>query len=138
MNKIILLSLLATGLFACANTPKKQTTEITQQSQKPSVQALNSTDLPEALLNENVVLIDVRTPDEVANGYIKEAHKFIDINGNSFESEIDKLDKSKTYIMYCRSGGRSGRAAQHMIDNGFSNVFNLTGGITNYSGELAK
>ncbi|MDC1395907.1 rhodanese-like domain-containing protein, partial [Bacteroidia bacterium] len=100
MNKIILLSLLATVLFACANTPKNQTAEITQQAQKPSVKAINSTDLPEALLDENVVLIDVRTPDEVASGYIKGAHKFIDINGNSFESEIDKLDKSKTYIMY--------------------------------------
>ena len=86
----------------------------------------------------NAVLVDVRTPEEVASGYIKGADKFININGSNFETEINALDKSSTYIMYCRSGARSGRAAEFMIDNGFTDVYNLSGGILNYSGDIAK
>lgn len=143
MKKTIILFTLAFSLFACGNAQTKSEAnapveETTVEAQKPAVQALNQSDLSTKLQEENVVLIDVRTPGEVSSGYIKGANKFIDINGASFEDDIKALDKSKTYIMYCRSGGRSGRAAEFMVNNGFTNVYNLLGGISNYTGEVVK
>lgn len=143
MKKTIILSLLAFSLLACGNAQttsdsKGVATEASTEQPKPTVQALSQADLNSKLQDENVVLIDVRTPDEVAGGYIKGAEKFIDINGASFETEVNALDKTKTYVMYCRSGARSGRAAEFMVNNGFTNVYNLQGGILNYSGEVVK
>jgi rhodanese-related sulfurtransferase len=90
-------------------------------------------------MNEkDVVVIDVRTPGEIAESYIKGADLFINYNGNDFEKQINALDKNKKYIMYCRSGGRSSGAADYMVKNGFKEVYNLAGGISNYSGETTK
>jgi phage shock protein E len=143
MKKTVILFSLAFSLFACGNAQTKSDAntaveEAAVEAQKPAVQALNQSDLATKLQEENVVLIDVRTPGEVSSGYIKGANKFIDINGASFESDIKALDKSKTYVMYCRSGGRSGRAAEFMVSNGFTTVYNLLGGISSYSGEVVK
>lgn len=87
---------------------------------------------------ENVVVLDVRTPQEVAEGYIKGTTLFIDINSPDFEKNINSLDKSKTYLVYCRSGARSSRAANFMSTNGFGNVYNLSGGILSWDGAIEK
>jgi rhodanese-related sulfurtransferase len=74
------------------------------------------------------VILDVRSPGEYAEGYIEHAIN-MDYNGDSFEKEVAKLDKSKTYFVYCLAGGRSNSAATHMRKAGFQNVFDLDGGI---------
>ena len=74
------------------------------------------------------VLIDVRTPGEFAEAHIDGA-TMIDINGADFEAGIAALDKSKSYVVICRSGGRSARASQYMIDHGFQKVTNVEGGM---------
>lgn len=84
---------------------------------------------------KNTVIIDVRTPGEVAQGYIKGATVFANINGSDFEAQINKLDKSKKYLVYCRSGARSSSAANYMAGKGFTKVYNLSGGINNWTGE---
>ena len=141
MKKIVILTFLLATLFACGNaktnsTETENTTTSTEQT--PSVKVLSQENLATKMQDSNVVVIDVRTPQEVSSGYIKGADKFIDINGSNFQSEINNLDKSKTYIMYCRSGARSGRAADYMIENGFTDVYNLSGGILNYRGEISN
>ncbi|MCC6514878.1 MAG: thioredoxin [Chitinophagales bacterium] len=73
-------------------------------------------------------ILDVRTPEEYAGGFIKNAQN-IDYNSAAFEEEISKLDKNKTYFVYCLSGKRSASAASVMRKNGFANVVNLDGGI---------
>lgn len=73
-------------------------------------------------------LIDVRTPEEFAGGHLKGAVN-IDINGADFDNKISQLDKSKTVLVYCLSGGRSARAASAMQDKGFKEVYNMEGGI---------
>lgn len=142
MKQLSLIVILALAVTACGNSKNKasEATSLstTVNTPTPSVITLSQNDLAAKMSEESVVVIDVRTPSEVSEGYIKGAHQFIDINGSSFETEIGKLDKSKTYIMYCRSGGRSSRAADYMVNNGFSKVYNLAGGITSYTGELAK
>lgn len=79
-----------------------------------------------------VVVIDVRTPGEWGAGHLKNA-KHIDINGSSFDAQVDKLDKSKTYVVYCAVGGRSSRAATLMAEKGFKTVYNMVGGYNKWS-----
>lgn len=102
------------------------------------VQNINQTDFKKLQADKNTVIIDVRTPGEIQQGYIKGTSKFIDISDPQFEQKINALDKSKNYIMVCRSGARSGRAAQIMAGKGFKKVYNLSGGVLNWSGGLTK
>lgn len=76
----------------------------------------------------DAVVIDVRTPEEFKGGSIFNAVN-IDFNDNYFEIHTKQLDASKTYFVYCLSGGRSSSAASFMRKNGFKNVFELNGGI---------
>lgn len=74
------------------------------------------------------VLIDVRTPGEFSSGTIQGA-KNLDVMSSDFGEQIGKLDKSKEYFLFCRSGGRSAHACNIMAGRGFR-VSNLQGGIS--------
>ena len=88
--------------------------------------------------NNNAIVLDVRTNDEVAEGIIPNA-VHIDIHlGQGFIDEVEKLDKSKDYYVYCRSGGRSAQACAVMNHLGFENTYNLLGGITEWQGEITN
>jgi rhodanese-related sulfurtransferase len=97
------------------------------------VQNINAKQMESMMTQKNVVVVDVRTDDEVRQGYISETDYFIDIYKPGFDSEIDKLDKEKTYIIYCRSGARSSSAASKMTAKGFKKVYNLSGGINSWT-----
>lgn len=87
---------------------------------------------------ENAIILDVRTEDEVSEGYIPNA-KNIDIyQGQGFVDALEELDKSKTYFVYCRSGARSGQACGIMNQLGFENAYNLEGGFMAWEGETAS
>ena len=73
-------------------------------------------------------IIDVRTPGEFKEGHIKRAMN-IDINDPDFEGKVDKLDKSKQYLVYCRTGHRSTYAVEIMKSLGFDKIFHLYIGI---------
>lgn len=88
--------------------------------------------------DKDFVIIDVRTPGEWKSGYIHGTDEFIDYNGSDFEEQIQKLDSSKTFILYCRSGNRSGRACEIMHGKGFKKLYNLSGGIVRWKGDLKK
>ena len=75
-----------------------------------------------------VAIIDVRNKTELLSGVIPNSIH-INVLKSSFKSEIKKLDQSKTYIVYCRSGIRSARACQIMKKLGFQDIYNLKGGI---------
>ncbi|GAE95300.1 rhodanese-like domain protein [Gracilibacillus boraciitolerans JCM 21714] len=77
-------------------------------------------------------IIDVREVDEVANGKIKGV---INIPLGLLEFRKQELNKSKEYIMVCRSGGRSGQATKYLESQGF-NVTNMTGGMLAWEGEI--
>lgn len=79
-----------------------------------------------------VITLDVRTPGEFAEGYIEGA-RLIDFQSGNFENEIATLDKNATYAVYCRSGNRSGQAVKVMQDAGFTNVFNMNGGVIDWA-----
>lgn len=77
---------------------------------------------------ENALLLDVRTPQEFEERHLANALN-ININGDDFEGQIEKLDKNKTVFVYCLSGARSTTAAGILAKKGFKNIYNLEGGI---------
>lgn len=88
--------------------------------------------------DNNAVVLDVRTPEEVAEGIIPNA-KHIDIfKGQGFIEEIQQLDKTKTYFVYCKAGGRSGQACAVMNQLGFNKTYNLLGGFSEWKGEVSS
>jgi rhodanese-related sulfurtransferase len=77
------------------------------------------------------VLLDVRTPSEFAEERIRGA-VMVDYRSPSFRDEMAKLDREKTYLVYCRTGNRTKGALQVMRELGFRNVLHLAGGITKW------
>jgi len=84
--------------------------------------------------NQDFVIIDIRTPEEFNEGHIENAVN-IDFYSETFKKDLDKLDKNKTYFIYCRSGNRSGRAMPIMKELGFKEVYNLSAGIKEWIAE---
>jgi rhodanese-related sulfurtransferase len=74
------------------------------------------------------VLIDVRTPEEHAEGHLADA-RLMDFYAPTFRADLDELDRDTPYAIYCRSGNRSGQALAIMRELGFTDVVDLDGGI---------
>ncbi|MEN2282335.1 rhodanese-like domain-containing protein [Algoriphagus sp. SE2] len=81
--------------------------------------------------NKDAIILDVRTPEEYSEGHISGAVN-IDYMNEGFEQEIAKLNKSMTYLVYCKSGVRQDKASTRMKELGFENVHLLDGGITRW------
>lgn len=81
---------------------------------------------------ETLHLVDVREDDEVAQGMIPGA-KHIALG--EVPARLDELDKSKSYIMVCRSGGRSGNACHFLAEQGYD-VTNMVGGMLDWEGDV--
>lgn len=81
------------------------------------------------LAQTNVVILDIRTPEEFKSYHIAGATN-IDFNSSDFEQQINSLDKSKNYLVHCASGGRSGRSLKIFQKHDFQSVYHLDGGIT--------
>lgn len=75
-------------------------------------------------LSEDTVVLDVRTAEEYAAGHLDGA-RLLDFTGGQFVAVLPKLDPHAEYLLYCRSGNRSGQATKLMEDAGFTNVTNL-------------
>jgi thioredoxin 1 len=112
-------------LMACASTNKQGNKILNEQAFKNKLQ------------KENVVLLDVRTPEEYKAGHLKNA-VLLDYNAGVFDSSFQKLDKEKTYLIYCRSGKRSDNAATKMKQAGFKKIYQLKDGITGWKGNIEK
>ena len=82
--------------------------------------------------SQGAVLIDVRTSGEFRSGSIRGARN-IDIMSPGFSQQVEHLDKSKEYFLFCRSGSRSAQACNHMAKIGFK-VYNLNGGVNDWPG----
>ena len=108
------------------DTPARIIEDITPQAAFTLIQ--ENQDKPD------VVILDVRTPIEFGAGYIENAI-LIDYYSKTFRDELDNLDKNKTYLIYCRSGGRSGRALDMMAELRFKEVHNILGGILAWNAE---
>jgi rhodanese-related sulfurtransferase len=98
----------------------------------PAVEHLDSARFADKIVETDVVTLDVRTAGEFMAGHINGAIN-IDVEGNTFDAEIAKIDKSKTYAVYCQSGRRSLIAVDKMANAGFGSLFNLENGIADWN-----
>ncbi|NJC27530.1 rhodanese-like domain-containing protein [Neolewinella antarctica] len=102
--------------------------EITQEAGRLGTYVdLSPSEFAVKMNDHNVVLIDVRTPGEVAQGKIEGALE-LDYRAANIEAVIAQLDPDKTYLVYCAVGGRSAKVADLLIANGAAEVYNLAGG----------
>jgi len=88
--------------------------------------------------DQNAFILDVRTPDEVEEGYIPGATNIDIYLGQEFMAELEKLDRNKNYYVYCRSGKRSAQACAIMGKLGFQNTYNLEGGFMEWEGDVVE
>ncbi|MCP1995802.1 rhodanese-like domain-containing protein [Flavobacterium sp. HSC-61S13] len=88
--------------------------------------------------DENAIILDVRTEEEVEEKAIPNSLHIDIYKGQGFLDEINKLDKEKSYYVYCKAGGRSNQACMLMSQLGFENTFNLLGGITEWTGPVVS
>jgi rhodanese-related sulfurtransferase len=77
------------------------------------------------------IILDVRTPEEYSSGCIAQA-KNINFSDPGFSRVLEKLDKTKTYVIYCRHGIRASKVLRIMADAGFREVYSLQGGIESW------
>ena len=101
-----------------------------------SFDSVDATRFAEVIENEQVQIIDTRTPAEFSEGHIPGAVN-IDIDGEEFAAKIAELDKSRPVAVYCRGGRRSKEAAAHMVSCGLE-VTELSDGILSWTGEVAR
>jgi rhodanese-related sulfurtransferase len=88
--------------------------------------------------DENAVILDVRTEMEFNEGCIAKALNYDFHKGAGFVADLETLDKSKNYYVYCRSGARSTNACTIMNELGFENIYNLVGGIIEWDGDIVE
>ena len=130
MNKysIVFALSLAFLTISCVNS---QTNSVETVESSEIIENVDSKTFKESISGIKGTLLDVRTPEEWAEGIIKGAEK-IDFYDDNFSKNIEKLDKSIPVFIYCRSGGRSSEAATILKEKGFSKVYNLEGGVANF------
>ena len=124
--KTILYSLFAAAVMVGCNNSK-----VTME-----FDSVDAARFAEVIEDEQVQIIDVRTPAEFNEGHIPGAVN-IDIDGEEFEAKVAQLDKSRPVAVYCRGGRRSKEAATHMVGCGLE-VTELADGILSWQGEMEK
>ncbi|MBS7255572.1 thioredoxin [Flavobacterium branchiicola] len=117
--------LLFTFLVACNNQTTKPFESI---APKEFAEKIKTTQNPQ--------ILDVRTADEFESEHLKNAVN-LNWNGEDFDSKAEAYDKSKPVFVYCLSGGRSKKAATKLKELGFTTVYELDGGIMNWTGEVS-
>lgn len=111
-------ALLAGGILSAGNEPQSES----------RIERVAAQEFSGAVREDDATLLDVRTKAEFAEGHIAGA-TVIDWNDPSFSSKVAELDKSKQYLVYCRSGNRSAQAVAAMREMGFTDITELSGGI---------
>ena len=110
-------------LSSCNNNQAQQSVSV-----KENVDAKTFKELVDA---GKGIILDVRTPEEVSEGFINNAST-INLYDDDFNAKINLIQKDKQIYVYCKSGGRSSEAAELLKKNGFSKIYNLMGGISEW------
>ena len=119
MKKVVFVLLLITTFTSCLD----------QRSEE--VKVISAEEMQSLLEADEVQLVDVRTPEEYELGHIDDAQN-IDYFSPTFDEDIKNLDKTKPVILYCKSGGRSAKCAEKMVEAGFVKIYDLEGGISKW------
>ncbi|MHA7941827.1 rhodanese-like domain-containing protein [Formosa sp. 3Alg 14/1] len=121
MKKISILICFILLVLTSCNHQKKGVIEVVTAEEMQSLIHL-----------DDVQLVDLRSKkDRLLQGYIENS-QHIDFNSDTFESDIENLDKSKPVALYCNSGKRSAECAEKLIEAGFVKIFDLKGGVSEW------
>ena len=126
MKKILFSVIITTASFftiACSNAQENG-----QEQSASTIENVNADEFEKGVQSGDVTVLDVRTAQEVSGGYIAGAVNY-DFYGSGFDEQLKTLDKNKAVYVYCRSGSRSSKTAQKLKSMGFTQIYNLNGGI---------
>lgn len=126
-NSLLLISIF---FISGCQTVNSEESRVSPAKIIKSIDVTSAQDLIEK--NSALVVVDIRTPQEVNEGFITETDLFIDFYNPNFRSQINQLDKNTPYLIYCRSGNRSAKTLSMMKNLGFSSVYNLEEGINSW------
>ena len=129
MKKLLLLLFLFPLLTVCGFSENEEAVEIVFYTDVTPLEA-------EALINENIdnelfIILDVRTPSEYNAGHIDGATN-VNYNASDFVEQLNKLDKTDVYLLYCASGNRSSKALNKMKELGFTKIYHLKKGYNGW------
>ena len=125
---IITLGLSLTAMSCSNNTEQATSPEQNEQEITIISKDVDVAEFTQLVNKGNGQILDVRTPEEWAGGTIKGATK-MNFFDEDFKTQLNQLDKNKAVYVYCKSGGRSGKATKMMKEMGFTTVYNLNGGF---------
>jgi rhodanese-related sulfurtransferase len=123
MKKALYLSIICVALGATGCLNKQNVTS--------EIQLVSAQEMLDIIEQEDVQLVDVRTPQEYNEGHIVNSQN-IDYSSPNFDEEVKQLDKTKPVILYCKSGGRSADCAKKLKEAGFKKIYDLDGGISKW------
>lgn len=129
MKKIILSTTVVLALFTASCGNSQTTTPEAAIAATEAIVNVDAKTFSELSASQPGIILDVRTPEEWAEGTISGAEK-INYHDADFAQQVEKLDKNTPVYVYCRRGGRSSSAADVLKDKGFTKIYNLDGGIT--------
>ncbi|MFC4817324.1 MULTISPECIES: thioredoxin [unclassified Flavobacterium] len=118
---IIFLYLVSVTLTGCKGQTDKSVTDLDPKAFTEKIG-----------VTKGAQVLDVRTPEEFNGQHLDNAVN-ININNSAFDKEVAQLDKNKPVFVYCLAGGRSSKAANHLTELGFKEVYNMEGGITKWN-----
>ena len=124
--RLLLVAVLLVTLFSCTCKQKEEKQTIITLI---SVDELSKTD-------NTIQLLDVRTPEEFEAGYINNAMNINFFNDDFITQATSKLDINKPVYLYCKVGGRSGKASKKLKEAGFTKVYDLKGGFDKWKSNL--
>ena len=122
MKHFMIIILATLSFTACSQAPAGQKNVIEQADAEKFRQLIESS---------QGTILDVRTAEEVADGRIANSIHY-DIFEDSFETNIEKLDKNREVFVYCAGGGRSNEAAELLQKKGFKKIYNLKDGFDDW------
>lgn len=100
-------------------------------SSNEATKKVDPVEFSEVIAQPGVIILDVRTPEEFNAGHIANAIN-INMADSNFSSEVSKLDKNATVAVYCRSANRSAVATDEMAELGFTDMYDMQGGIIDW------
>jgi rhodanese-related sulfurtransferase len=100
-------------------------------SSNEATKKVDPVEFSEVIAQPGVIILDVRTPEEFNAGHIANAIN-INLADSNFSSEVSKLDKNATVAVYCRSANRSAVATDEMAELGFTDMYDMQGGIIDW------
>ena len=132
---ILLLTISGISLVAgCGDKLETETPDLTGQTIQDVTVEEAYTLIQQNQLDPTFIIIDVRTPEEFAEGHIEGAIN-IDFRSENFGGQIDELNRNNKYLIYCRSGNRSRGALEVMVEMDFKEVYHLSAGIIKWIDE---